>query len=84
MLNCYLMIFSKQMQTYLLTSSSVIERQDWRLRRDGDGGVRLVPVLDDNAELVCWIVLGHFSQAWWEVFRGASFRECGILLCIVS
>ena len=52
------------MQTYLMTSRAVIEREDRRLGGDGDGGVRLVPVLDDDVELVCRVVLGYLGQAW--------------------
>ena len=39
-----------------------MEREDWRLWRDGDGGVGLVSVLDYYVELVFRIVLRDLTQ----------------------
>ena len=40
----------------------MVEREDWRLRGDGDGGVGLVSVLDYYVELVFRIVLRNLRQ----------------------
>ena len=77
------MIFTKR-STYLVTSRTLVERQDWRLRCDGDGGVGLVSVLDNYVELVFGIVLRDLSQAGWQIFTSAVFWEGRILRGLVA
>ena len=61
-----------------------MEREDWRLGCDGDGGVGLVSVLDDYVELVFRIVLRNLSQAGWQIFTRAVFWEGRILRGLVT
>ena len=61
-----------------------MEGEDWRLRCDGDGGVRLVSVLDDDVELVFRIVPRDLGQAGRQVFTGAVFWERRILRGLVT
>ena len=61
-----------------------MERKDWRLRCDGDGGVGFVPVLDNYIELVSRVVLRNLRQARWQIFSSAGFREGGIVLGLVT
>ena len=62
----------------------MVEREDWRLGCDGDGGVGLVSVLDNDVELVFRIVLGNLSQAGRQIVTRAVFWEGGILRGLVA